>query len=259
LEDFQRPLDQVLTVQLDSALQTGTAQWLDSNLIKPYLDDISTAQLAVSSLELREGQLPDRPELSRCVDDCARILGMKPPRVFVSGSLDRPAVVEGIADPKIIISSLTLTRLTNEKELRFIIGRQLGHILANHVRWQFVTYNAINAAQKTLMLPNDLAAVPLIPLLKWSREAEMTADRAGLICAQDLGAAEQALLRTEIGIRENINTDLFLSQTDGQEGSKFSETVLLWKGLIRPQPFLNDRIKQMRTYAHSVQYTHLWQ
>lgn len=258
LEDFQRPLDRDLTRQLESALQTRASQWIDSTLIKPYLDDVSTANLVVSAVELRAGQFPDRPELARVVADCARILQMPAPRVFVSSALDRPAIVVGIADPKIVLSSSVLRRLDNESEVRFIIGRQLGHIRARHVRWQMIIHGGIGTARRMMLVPDELALAPLLPLFKWAREAEMTADNAGLICAQDLRAAEQALLRTELDIEENIAVDVFLVQNELTNTSKFSETMMYWKELTRPQPFLAERVKQLRAYASSVQYRHLW-
>jgi Zn-dependent protease with chaperone function len=259
LEDFQRPLDRDLTAQLEIVLKTRASQWIDSSLIKPYLDDVSTANLVVSAVELRAGQFPDRPELARVVADCARVLKMPAPRVFVSGSLDRPAIVVGIAEPKIVLSSSVLRRLDNEREVRFIIGRQLGHIRARHMRWQMIVHGGIGTARRMMLVPDELALAPLLPLFKWAREAEMTADNAGLICAQDLRAAEQALLRTELDIEENIAVDIFLVQNELTDTSKFSETMLYWKELARPQPFLAERVKQLRAYAESVQYRHLWE
>jgi hypothetical protein len=258
VENFQRPLDRDLTIQLDTALQKGAARWLDSNLIKPFLDDVRISAFSAHGVEVRPGQFPDRPELLRCVNDCARILGMKPPRVFVSGTLERPAAVFGIADPVVVISASILGLLTDERELRFIIGRQFGHIRVDHARWQFLVYGTVAAARKSGLIPDDLVLAPVLPLLKWSREAEMTADNAGLICAQSLPAAEQALLKIETSTRETLDADVFLTQSAQQSVSKFSETLLFWRELTGPQPFLADRLKQLRQYAKSVHYTHLW-
>lgn len=263
LEDFQRPLDRDITEQLIAFEKTGISRFIDGNILKPYFDDVQTQRLTVTGVELSPDQFPDRQDLNRIVEDCARILEIPKPRVFVADFPGTNAYVLNLANPVIVLSSSLLRRFDDPVELRFVIGHEMSHIRARHVKWKTVLHAIVESIRNLKPLPNDVAILPFLPLLRWAREAEMTADNAGLICCQDLSAAERTLVRLALNIDKNrigrINVDAFLQQRKAEDLSKFSEIMLYWRQLLLENPFIPDRIVQLREYHDSRSYRHLWE
>jgi Zn-dependent protease with chaperone function len=102
------------------------------------------------------------------------------------------------------------------------------------------------------MVPDELTILPLLPALKWAREAEMSADNAGLLCAQDLGASERALVRLLLDVDEGtigrVDVNKYLAQKDDLQLSRVSDTWFYVQQLSRTHPFVPDRILQLREY-----------
>ena len=263
LEDFQRPLDRDLTERLVAFERTGVSQFVDASFLKPYFDDVNTRRLTVEGVELRPEQFPDRQDLHQIVGDCARILGVTKPRVFIA---DRPglnAYAINMADPVIVLSSSLIRVFRDPAELRFVIGHEMGHIRCRHVKWNAILHGIVDSIRNTKLLPDEVALLPFLPLFRWSREAEMSADNAGLICCQDRAAAERALVRLAINLNPEtvgrINVDAFLQQRQADDLSKFSDAMLYWRQLTQEHPFIPDRIRQLREYEKARPYQHLWE
>jgi hypothetical protein len=91
----------------------------------------------------------------------------------------------------------------------------------------------------------------------------MTADNAGLICAQDLNAAERVLMRVATGIDDKnaakIDIDAYLRQSERGQRSDISEFLVLWKQWNKPAPFAPSRIRQLRQYHESARFRALWE
>jgi Zn-dependent protease with chaperone function len=255
LEDIQRPLDRDIMAQLQAIDKTGASKLIDSAVLKPLVDDVQTIGFTMSAVEITDKQFSRRADLLTIINDCARILGIKRPRVFVTDLPGLNAFTTNLTDPIIVLHSSLLRRNISERELRFIIGHEMGHIKCAHVKWLMV----MDIARKNL--PESAATVSILPLLKWSREAEMTADNAGLVCCQDLKAAEQAMVRFVLNLDDQtigtVNIDEYLRQRNNGDFSKFSEAVQLWRQLTQEHPFIPDRIKQLRSYAQSRPYQNL--
>jgi Zn-dependent protease with chaperone function len=188
---------------------------------------------------------------------------MKAPRVYVVDGPEPIALSTNFKEPVIVLHSRLLRGSPPLGELRFIIGRELGHIRSSHTKWMVVMRGLMEAVRTSKIAPDELSLAPFLPLFKWAREAEMSADAAGLICCQDLSAAEQAIVRlahggtwADIG---RVDVDAFLAQREDADFSKFAEVVQYWRELVRPQPFVPDRIRHLREYATSRQYQHLWE
>lgn len=256
-EDFQTPLDRDLTEKFQKAESLEFARFLDDHVLKKVVDDVQSTVLAVDSVEITPRQFPDRPELIEIIEECARVLKVKKPRVYVTSQPGVKVYSTNIKDPVIVIHSAVLSRYTSRSELRFLVGRELGHIRCHHVKWLMF----LRSARR--ILPDNLSTVSLLPLLKWAREAELSADNAGLICCQDRKAAESSLLRQLLNVNEQavgrINADAYLAQGTPAEDNAVSEVVFLWKQLSQDVPFVRDRITQLRKYETSRAYQHLWE
>jgi Zn-dependent protease with chaperone function len=150
-----------------------------------------------------------------------------------------------------------IRRFRDPRELRFIIGHEMGHIRCHHVKLMMLLELVKG------FLPDKAQLIFTLPLLKWSREAEMSADRAGLICCQNLSAAEQALARLATGVDEStigrVNIDVFLRQRERDNMSTVSEIAFFINQLRQSHPFIPDRITDLRLYSESPEYRHIWE
>src|SRR5205085_1219001 len=102
-------------------------------------------------------------------------------------------------------------------------GHECGHIQNNHVIY-LVTLNILHqllqAASGVLLAP--LLMPVLLALQTWSRAAEITCDRAGLLCCKDPVVATNSFLKLAVGSRklfEEMNVEVYLDQLkEGREG-----------------------------------------
>lgn len=129
--------------------------------------------------------------------------------VEVAATFDWPAVPElyvtqtpvfnagayGVDEPFVVLHSPTF-ELLNEDELRVLLAHEMGHVVSGHSLYR--TIAAILLAVSLGSLP-FLAGVALWPIrlaiLEWSRKAELSSDRAGLLGSQDILASQQLFMK----------------------------------------------------------------
>ena len=102
--------------------------------------------------------------------------------------------------------SSQLIKIMSPTELTFIIGHEFGHALYEHYKLP-----AFGLCQGRL--PPSKA----LKLMSWSRQAEISADRAGLLCCQDIGAATISFIKMSCGLGEpyvSFDIEDFVSQVD---------------------------------------------
>jgi len=108
-----------------------------------------------------------------------------------------------------IMFSSSLLEAFNDSELLFVMGHELGHHVYGH--HQIPIGYVLRGRQPP---PADLA----LDLFAWSRYAEISADRAGAFCAQDLESVARALFKLASGITDErvvrFELDEFLAQVD---------------------------------------------
>ena len=260
LDDYQTLDDARLTRWLGKLEQNRTAKMLDAHLIKPLIDDLNTRTLGVEGIEVTKHQFP---QLNATVETCAQILHLRrTPRVFLSEHTTFPIATVNYSDPVIVIESSVLTRFKDPSDLRFLIGRELGHIQAGHVRWLTCIKKVKALVEKLSIVADSGATSALLPVLHWARASEMSADNAGAICAQDPRVGERVLVQLATGVEvspdEALNIDAYLRQNQTEELSRVSEAVILCRALSNPVPFTPERIRQLRVYQTSERFSQLW-
>lgn len=176
-------------------------------------------QTNINSLKVGPNQFSDIYDM---VVDCARRLGIGIPTVFIEKN---PAEINAGAyafeddSPMIVITSALLERFTTG-ELKAVIGHECGHIHNNHGVYNTasqVIFQSIIAATSPLVKEiMKLVSIPLqIALNTWSRAAEVTCDRAGIICADDPNDEITSKTKFLYGAtlsRSDINIDEALKQ-----------------------------------------------
>jgi Zn-dependent protease with chaperone function len=103
-----------------------------------------------------------------------------------------------------------------------------------------------SAFTRWLMAPAEMA------LMSWLRRAEITCDRAGLICCKDLGVSTRALTKLSLGsskLYDELNMEAFIDQYDEMKDSigKYSE-------IRASHPVLPKRVIALRHFAESELY-----
>ncbi len=127
----------------------------------------------------------------------------------------------GMDTPFIVVTSAAVERLDDE-ELRCLFGHELGHALSGHALYRTMMNLLAGLTLRLSWLPMGAMALLAIQaaLREWWRKAELSADRAGLLAAQDPSAALRLLMRLAGGgdLRE-IDTTAFLEQAGAYERS----------------------------------------
>jgi Zn-dependent protease with chaperone function len=190
------------------------------------------------------------PRVHAIVKSCADTLGIPMPQVFIQGRIDSINAMTMGTDKEsvIIIHSVTVDHLDDD-ELKFVIGHECGHIQNGHVVY-LTTLRILT--QVATMLLGWFVQPALIALQSWSRAAEITCDRAGLLCCGDAAVAQRAFLKLVTGSRklyEELNVEQYLDQLrEGREGlGRAAE-------LTKSHPYIPKRIEALRLFAESEVY-----
>lgn len=137
------------------------------------------------------------PEIADSVAACKEIIGFTPPvEVFVRPEpMFNACIIKNDTGPVMMVLSSRLLEVFTPEELRFVIGHELGHAAFDHFG---IPMPAV-AAMSEMGVPFVHRHVAL-QLYAWSRAAELSADRIGLICAQDPDAAASGFFKLASGM-----------------------------------------------------------
>lgn len=204
-------------------------------------------QLLGQSVLVTPKQFPHIYELGK---RCSDKLGVAPQQIYVVqalGSLN--AGTFGTSEESVVIlHSATVDHLTDE-ELLFVLGHEFGHIQNNHVVYRTALYYLLNMANVFLQW---IVAPAVLALNHWSRRAEVTADRAGLLCCEDLSVAERVMVKFAVGSQqlfEQLDIDEYLGQLE-QGKESFGRLAELGQS----HPYLTKRVHSLRLFADSAYY-----
>lgn len=151
--------------------------------------------------------------------ECCAILDMPEPELYLTSNPFPNAFAGGVERPYVVLRSSIVDTLSDE-QLYHLIGHELGHIKAGHILYGSVAQLLMPLLEllgrRTLGL-GDVASVGLVlAFSEWSRQAEITADRAGLLCAQDLEisiGANLALCAGPNRLAHEASLEAFLDQS----------------------------------------------
>ncbi|HEU5470490.1 MAG TPA: M48 family metallopeptidase [Actinophytocola sp.] len=170
-----------------------------------------------SAIRVDERQFPT---LYRLRNECAETLDLDTkPNLFVYRDAQAHAEVVGIDEPIIMLSSGMVEALDTES-LRFVIGHEVGHVLSGHAVYRTMMRVLLGMQQSLSWMAIGsigLRAI-LLALHEWYRKAELSCDRAGLLCGQDPAAALRAHVMMAGGTATGeIDVPSFLKQAEEYE------------------------------------------
>ncbi|XXF78630.1 M48 family metallopeptidase [Myxococcaceae bacterium GXIMD 01537] len=144
------------------------------------------------------------PELVRLLDTARNGLDIPyAPELFLTESPYANAMTFGVEQPSIVVHAALLDQLTDAQVVG-VLAHELGHLHADHTLYRALA-NVLASGGAMLGAIGRILSWPLQKaLLKWSRCAELTADRAGLLGCRDLPAYLGVLMRLAGGHRPGI-------------------------------------------------------
>lgn len=183
------------------------------------------------------------------------------PELYVSQTPFFNAGAYGIDTPFIVLHSAAI-ELLDESELRVLLAHELGHVISGHALYR--TIAAILALISLGALPTlaSLAVLPVrLAFLEWSRKSELSADRAGLLGAQDVVAAQRLDMKMAGGGRGEgfagqLNVDAFMQQAHeyAASGEGLDVVYKVLSTLALTHPMHTVRAAELQRWVTSGEY-----
>jgi Zn-dependent protease with chaperone function len=247
-EDFQHPDDLSATSALQSipGLDSLVAKVLEYGFERVYYLENLASNVRVTPRMFER--------LYRALGWGCKILGVEEPELYVQVDPIPNAFTYGHTRPFITLTS-GLVDMLDDEERFFVIAHELGHIKAGHVLYTVLARNIATVVsmigQATLGLGALLGQGLVLALHDWYRKAELTADRAGLLCVQDMNPAIRAFMKMAGGASRlygEMDQGEFLRQIREYEDADRSQLNRAYKQLItafRTHPFPIMRAKEL--------------
>jgi Zn-dependent protease with chaperone function len=246
--DFQHPDDLAATSSLQAipGLDTLVAKVLEYGFERLYyLENVASNVRVTPRMFAR---------LHRALGWGCKILGVDEPELYVEVDPVPNAFTYGHTRPFIVLTS-GLVDMLDDEERFFVIAHELGHIKAGHVLYTVLARNIASVVnligQATLGLGSLLGQGLVLALYDWYRKSELTADRAGLLCVQDMNPAIRTFMKLAGGaarLYAEMDQGEFVRQIRAYEAADTSGLNRAYKQLLtafRTHPFPILRAKEL--------------
>ena len=205
------------------------------------------------------------PTLYGIMRESCKVMDMPEPELYVSNNPFTNAFAGGVERPYVTLRSSMIDTMTDE-ELFFIMGHELGHIKSQHVLYFSVgqlLFPLLDLLGRRTMGASDVATYALVlAFYEWSRQAEFSSDRAGLLVGQDLKVATRSLIKLAAGpsrLSHELNEEAFMEQArayqDADSLDKLGKFVLfatMGKTLTHPMPVF--RTQELERWVNTGAY-----
>jgi Zn-dependent protease with chaperone function len=246
--DFQHPDDVAATETLRSVPGLDTVM---SKLMEYGFERIYYLENTASNVRVTKKMFA---RLHRSLQWGCKILGIDEPELYVTLDPNPNAYTYGHTRPFVVMTSGLIDMLDDEERF-FVLAHELGHIKAEHVLYTVLARNMATVmtllGQATLGIGALLGQGLVLALNEWYRKAELTADRAGLLCVQDIEPCTRAFMKMAGGARrlyEEMDQGEFLAQIREYEDGDRSNLNRAYKLLLtlnRTHPFPILRAKEL--------------
>jgi Zn-dependent protease with chaperone function len=254
IDEFRHPSDERATGALKQipGLDKLIAKILEIGLERMFYIDSIASHLRVTPKMF--------PRLHKSLIWATKILDVAEPELYVMTDPKPNAFTYGHTRPFITLTTGLIDMMSDE-ELFFVIAHELGHIKGGHVLYGTMARNIAPLIQLlgefTLGIGSLLGRGLIYALFEWYRAAELTADRAALLCVQDLEPARSAFMKLAGGttrLAAEIDRDEFLRQVRDYEDMDRSTLDRAYKFLMtldRTHPYALQRAKEIEVWYES--------
>jgi Zn-dependent protease with chaperone function len=239
-KDFQHPHDIAATEALKAVpgLDKVIAKIMEYGLERVfYLENIASSVRVTPRMFGR---------LHRSLGWACQVLDLAEPELYVTLDPVPNAYTYGHTRPFVVLTS-GLVDMLDDEECFFVIAHELGHIKAAHVLYTIMARNISTLmtiiGQATLGLGSLLGQGLVVALHDWYRKAELTSDRAGLLCVQKLDPCMRAFMKLAGGasrLYSEMDCTEFVQQIRAYEDADELLLNKAYKGLLtmyRTHPF----------------------
>jgi uncharacterized tellurite resistance protein B-like protein len=202
-------------------------------------------RLLATSVRLSRGMAKS---VHATAEACGERLGLKLPlELYVYASPQFNAACISPEEGRLFVMfSSSLLESFGDRELCFVMGHEIGHYIYGH---HDIPIGFILSGER------PVAPRLALDLFAWSRYAEISADRAGAYCANDMHAVGLALFRLASGLSTStidFDLDEFLAQIDDMQAADAE----LGQGSPREDwfathPFSPLRVKALQAFHDS--------
>ncbi len=203
--------------------------------------------------------------LYNILQESAHVLDMPEPELYITNNPFPNAFAGGVERPYITLRSSIVDTMSDE-QLYHLIGHELGHIKANHVLYfsvASVLLPILDVLGKRTLGASDVATYALIlALYEWSRQAEFSADRAGLLVSQSLDTSLDSMIALTAGpnrLRDEVSREAYMEQArtyqDADTLDQLGKVVLfLMMGKTYTHPMPVHRAQELERWQQSGAY-----
>lgn len=182
------------------------------------------------------------------LEDCRQALGGElDVELYVYPSSDYNAACTQPEDGRVfVLVTAALLEAFETAELRYVLGHELGHHVYDH---HSIPLGALVANAESL--PKRL----VLKAHTWQRHAEISADRAGLLCCGgDLNGAASSLFKLSSGLRAapgDERIQAFLAQADElyQQAQRDDDQGVSHRDWLSTHPFSPIRLRALEAFS----------
>ena len=225
--DYAYKMDGEYRKKLDSIPKVyDTAKKICTTIVSREMQTANLSYLAVGPEQF--------PEIYKIACDCAKKLGIAIPNIYIrqESVLNACAYASDDVEPFIVITEFALERLSLG-ELQALIGHECGHVQNYHSTYSVLTQLLTTIGVQSTSMVNRLLTAILstgvqLTLKMWSRAAEVTADRAAMICCDNIEDAynlNKKLLYGGVKVEDKITTELDIESLQKQLNVSYDSTV----------------------------------
>ena len=189
---------------------------------------------------------------------CETLDVKQPYDLFVSQTPLVNAGAYGMDRPFIVLNSGSLILLEGD-EVTYLLGHEVGHVLSGHVLYRTMTVLLLQLAQLGFPVVGLAARAILVALLEWSRKAELSCDRAGLLSVQNPDATLTGFMKLSGGVpgmEKDLDLNAFMEQAEAYRHSEdVADVVFKVLNLLgSTHPFHVLRAAELREWIEKGEY-----
>jgi len=227
IPDYAYKMDYEYRKKLDSIPGLhNAAQKISETIVSRQMQLVNMDSLAVGPNQF--------PEVYKIACDCARKLGIAIPNIYIRAEncLNAYTFACDDVEPFIVITELALERLTIG-ELQAIIGHECGHIHNHHTTYDILIRELMNVGLRGMGMFSQILAGILskgaeLTLNMWSRAAEVSSDRAAMICCdniEDAYALNKKFMYGGVNVEDKISTELDIESLQKQLNVSYDSNI----------------------------------
>ncbi len=197
------------------------------------------------------------PKIYGLLVGVCEVLDTEVPPLYISQTPLVNAGAVGVDNPFIVLNS-SLVEMLSESELEAVIGHEVGHIMSEHALYRTLLHLLLGFGNSFTPLIGKALLPITLALQEWSRKAEVSCDRAGLLATQNVDASlgVQAVLAGGIrGRRSELNIEAFIEQSDEyREATGLRAYYRMMSTLGQSHPFPVVRVAELRNWIDQGAY-----